>query len=79
MIEVICKPPRREDTFYAVAAVIGTALNPCYEAPIFALTSSYLLSCLPRKASKLPISGSTASTSSPDEVEPVASFTQPIR
>ena len=33
----------------------------------------------PRKTRRPPISGSTASTSNPVEVEPVASLTQPIR
>src|SRR5580692_7683648 len=44
-----------------------------------ALANSALVSWPPRKAKSPPISGSTASTSSPVEVLPVASLTQPIR
>src|SRR3984893_7701666 len=44
-----------------------------------ATANSALVSCPPRKTSRPPISGSTASTSNPVEVEPVASLTQPIR
>src|ERR1700761_3992825 len=41
--------------------------------------NSALVSWPPRKVSRPPISGSTASTNSPVEVLPVASLTQPIR
>src|SRR4051794_2115520 len=41
--------------------------------------NSALVSCPPRKTSRPPISGSAASTSSPVDVLPVASLTQPIR
>src|ERR1700761_8352700 len=41
--------------------------------------NSALVSWPPRKVSRPPINGSTASTSRPVEVLPVASLTQPIR
>src|SRR6476619_1465649 len=44
-----------------------------------AAANSTLLSWPPKKTSRPPISGSTASTRRPVEVEPVASLTQPIR
>src|ERR1700704_6287302 len=41
--------------------------------------NSASVSCPPKNTSSPPISGSTASTSNPVEVLPVASLTQPIR